>query len=82
MKFKRIITLLVLSSIGMILLILAWISVVNYRMERVTSAVIGKADRPTYLLLCDGPSCIILCVSALLVIGLTLILLVIFRKRK
>ncbi len=82
MKFKRIITLLILGSVGIILIILAWISVINYRTEKIAAAVIGRADRPTSILVSDGNSCIILCASAIIVIGLTLILLLIFRRKK
>ncbi len=82
MKFKRILTLLVLGSVGIILIILAWISVINYRTDRMTATVIGRADGPTSIFLCDGNSCIVLCAAALLVIGLTLVLLVIFRRKK
>ena len=82
MKFKRILTLLVLGSVGIILVILAWISVINYRTERMTAAVIGQADGPTSIIVRDGNSCIVLCVAAIFVIMLTLVLLLIFRRKK
>lgn len=82
MKFKRIITLLLLGSVGIILIILAWISVISYRTKKSATAVIGGADGPTMIIVSEGKSCIALCTIAFLVIGLTLVLLVIFRRKK
>ncbi len=82
MKFKRTITLLVLGSVGIILIILAWISVMNYRTKILTAAVIGSADGPTSIIVSDGNSCIVICTAAIFVIGLTMVLLVIFRRKK
>jgi Na+-transporting methylmalonyl-CoA/oxaloacetate decarboxylase beta subunit len=82
MKYKRIIALLLLGSVGIILIILAWISVINYRTQKMTAEVIGQADGPTSIIVSDGNSCIVLCAAAIFVIGLTLVLLVIFRRKK
>lgn len=82
MKSKRIITLLLLGSVGIILIILSWISVINYRTKKMTADVIGGADGPTSIIVSEGNSCIALCTVAFLVIGLTLVLLVIFRRKK
>ncbi len=82
MKLKRIITLLILSSLGIILIIQAWISVIDYRTKRITAGVIGSADGPTSIIIGNASSCILLCASAILVIGLTLVLLVLFRRKK
>lgn len=82
MKFKRIITLLVLGSVGLILLVLAWVSLLSYHRSRIASAIIGKADGPESIVVANGNSCVILCVSAIIVIGLTIILLAIFRRKK
>lgn len=82
MKFKRIITLLVLGAVGIVLLILAWTSVINYRTERMSVAIIGGADGPTRIFLSSGNPCVILCTAAIFVIGLTLVLLWIFRRKK
>jgi Na+-transporting methylmalonyl-CoA/oxaloacetate decarboxylase beta subunit len=82
MKFKRIITLLVLGSVGIILIILSWISVMNLRAKKLAADVIGQADGPTSIIVSDGNSCIALCAAAIFVIGLTLVLLFIFRRKK
>jgi Na+-transporting methylmalonyl-CoA/oxaloacetate decarboxylase beta subunit len=82
MKFKRIITLLVLGSVGIILIILAWISVINFRTKKLTAAVIGQADGPTSIIVSDGNFCIAICAAAIFVIGLTLVLLYLFRRKK
>lgn len=83
MKVRRMITLFALSIISITLIIFSWLDFnAIYRIQRKSYAIIGGADGPTSIILSDPVSNYILYGVTAAVIAVTIVLTVLYRKKK
>lgn len=84
MKTRRIITLLLLSVASISLIIFSWLDLNSaYRVNRMSTFIIGEADGPTSVMIADTSYNYVLYGVSIIVIAITLILSFIYgRKRK
>ncbi len=84
MKTRRRIILLLLSIVSISLIIFSWLELNSaYRLDRMSTFIIGEADGPTSILVADTSHNYMLFGMTIIIIGITLVLSIIYgRKRK
>lgn len=83
MKTRRIFTLLLLSVASISLIIFSWLDLnTAYRFNRMSTFIIGEADGPTCILVADTSYNYVLYGVSIIVITITLVLSVIYRRKR
>ncbi len=82
MKTRRIFTLLLLSVASISLIIFSWLDLnAAYRFDRMGTFIIGKVDGPTSILVADTSYNYVLYGISIIVVTITLVLSVIYRRK-